>query len=125
VAVGYADSTTFGWSGAVQGDWIGVPKKGVTDAIIVKYDGDGNIIWKGNFGGRANDQYTSVTTVSDGVVAVGYADSLTFRYGDWTGVTKKGNTDAIIVKYDQAGTVIWKKNFGGKGWYCVGYYLNF
>jgi len=95
-------------------DWEGVEGKGDEDAIIVKYDNTGNVVWKKNFGGEKWDCYTSVTTVFDGVVAVGYSEGSSFNTGDWIGITKKGHRDAIIVKYDNAGNVVWKKNFGGK-----------
>jgi hypothetical protein len=68
--------------------------------------------WKHNFGGLIHDVYNSVTAVSDGIVAVGFSWSDSFGNGDWTGVTTKGDTDAIIVKYDNAGNVVWKKSFG-------------
>ena len=108
VAVGYSNSSSFG-----NGDWTGVTGKGGTDAIIVKYDALGNVVWKKNFGGSSSDYFTGVTaTLDGGYVAVG--NSATFNSGDWTGVTGKGGLcDAIIVKYDNNGNVVWKKNFGG------------
>ena len=106
VVAGY--SSVFG-----AGDWTGVAAKGGYDAIIVKYDNFGNVVWKKTFGGSGTDYFTSVTAVSDGVIAVGY--SVTFNSGDWTGIASKGGIDAIIVKYDSNGNIVWKKNFGGAG----------
>jgi hypothetical protein len=103
-------STAFG-----SGDWAGVAGKGAEDAIIVKYDNAGNVVWKKNFGGGGGDCYYFVAAVSDGVIAVGRSYGDSFGSGDWTGVTGKGEEDAIIVKYDNAGNVVWKKNFGGSG----------
>ncbi len=97
------------------GDWAGVPGNGSYDAIVVKYDNNGNVVWKRNFGGNDRDYFESVTTVSDGVVAVGYSVAASFGNGDWTGVTGRGGNDAIIVKYNNNGNVVWKKNFGGSG----------
>ena len=108
VAIGYSWSTSFG-----NGDWAGVTGKGGDDAIIVKYDNTGDVVWKKNFGGSGRDEYRSVRTVADGIVAVGYSGSTSFGNGDWTGVVGKGDSDAIIVKYDNAGNIVWKKNFGG------------
>ena len=96
------------------GDWEGVAGKGGSDAIIVKYNFNGNVIWKKNFGGEAYDKYFSVTEVPDGIVAVGYSMSQSFNTGDWIGTTNKGNRDAIVVKYDRNGNVVWKRNFGGR-----------
>ena len=83
--------------------------KGDYDAIIVKYDLNGNVVWKKNYGGSATEYFRSVTSVSDGYVAVGYSLSTDV---DLTGLNK-GASDAIIVKYDLNGNVVWKKNYGG------------
>ena len=117
VVVGYSAAESFG-----NGDWTGVTGKGESDAIIIKYDNNGNVVWRKNFGGNDRDEFFSVTTVPDGVVAVGYSYSRSFGNGDWVGVTEKGSGDCIIVKYDNDGNVIWKKNFGGSVnnyYYCV------
>ena len=108
VAVGY--SNVFG-----NGDWENVTGKGDYDAIIVKYDNAGNVTWKKNFGGNGADYYFSTAPVENGIIAVGYSYSLSFNNGDWEGIIGKGGIDAIIVKYDNAGNIIWKKNFGGSG----------
>ena len=112
VAAGYADNSSFS-----TGDWAGagVTGKGNYDAIIVKYDHSGNIMWRKNFGGSANDQYNSVIAVADGIIAVGYSEG-GFNAGDWTGVTGNGGTEAIIVKYDHSGNVVCKKHFGGSNY---------
>ena len=108
VAVGYSDVGFFG-----DGDWADSTGKGGGDAIIVKYDHDGNVVWKKYFGGVDGDIFASVTAVADGIVAVGSSSKDSFINGDWTGITGKGKVDAIIVKYDNNGNVLWKKHFGG------------
>ena len=110
IAVGSAKEYYFG-----TGDWTGIAGKGNIDAIIVKYNNNGNVVWKKNFGGNGDDSFMSVTTVSDGIIAVGSSTG-SFGTGDWEGVTEKGKTDAIIVKYDNYGNVVWKKNFSGDGY---------
>ena len=114
IAVGVSVDSSF-----TTGDWTGIEGKGGDDAIIVKYDHSGNVLWKKNFGGNGDDYYRSVTAVSDGIIAVGYSQASSFNNGDWTGIAGKGSDDAIIVKYDTSGNVLWKKNFGGNGndWY--------
>lgn len=101
VAVGYSNS--------YDNDMYGL-NKGYYDAIIVKYDNNGNIIWKKSFGGYNNDYYYSVIEDTDGgYIAVGESSS---PDSDMNGLNK-GGTDAIYVKYDQNGKIVWKKTFGG------------
>ena len=126
VAVGYSSHYSFG-----TGDWTDVTAKGVGsiyypeddeyDAIIVKYNNIGDVVWKKNFGGNDEDVYNSVTAVSDGIIAVGYSGISSFGSGDWVGVMGKGRGNAIIVKYDNSGNVVWKKNFGENGVYSYWY----
>jgi len=91
-----------------------------TDAVIVKYNKQGEIEWMKKFGGAADDSFTSVAEVNDtngGFVAVGYSYFGSFGNGDWTGVTSNDKSseycDSIIVKYDKNGKVVWKNHFGG------------
>ena len=111
IAVGTSNGSSFG-----NGDWIGVSKKGFNNATIVKFDTANTAVWKNNFGGAgpsSDDVFFSVTTVPNGVIAAGYSTGNAFGTGDWTGIAGKGVDDCIIVKYDTAGNVVWKKNFGG------------
>jgi len=107
VAVG--GSNAFG-----SGDWNTTAGKGGQDAVIVKYDTDGTVVWKKNFGGSGADHFTSVVEVSGEYVAVGY--SAAFSSGDWTGNNGNGSVDAILVRFGADGGIVWAKNFGGSGW---------
>ena len=98
-----------GQSNATNQDLAGL-NKGGTDAIIVKYDAEGNVEWNKNFGGSRTDEFRSVISTSDdGYVAVGYSDS---NDGDLAGLNK-GGYDATIVRFDGDGEVGWSRNFGG------------
>jgi len=89
------------------------------DAIIVKYNNNGEVVWKKSFGGNGHDSYNSVMAVSDGIIAVGHSAMNSFGNGDWEGVTRKGDRDAIIVKYNNNGEVVWKKHFGERDSYDI------
>ena len=106
VAVGWSNAASFN-----NGDWINVAGKGLEDAIIVKYDKNGNVVWRKNFGGSDNDRFYSVIAVSDGIVVAGKCGA--FNSGDWVGTTGKGYDDAVIVKFNFYGDVVWKNYFGG------------
>ena len=100
IVTGEASSTDY--------DLVGM-NKGSSDAIIVKYDFTGNVLWKKNIGGANGDSFLDAVGVSDGYLAVGFSWSSTL---DFAGLNK-GSSDAIMVKYDFAGTMVWKKNYGG------------
>jgi len=95
VAVGSSAEDSF-----VNGDWEGVAGKGGKDAIIVNY-GYGTytpneVVWSKNFGGKGDDSYSGITTVSDGYVAVGQSAAASFGTGDWEGVAGKGGGEIIV-----------------------------
>ncbi len=83
--------------------------KGKYDAIIVKFKSDGTVEWSHNYGGSNNDIFYSVIETTDGYVAVGNTTSDDL---DVEGLFKGGNNDAILVKYNKQGEVIYKKNYG-------------
>ena len=64
------------------------------------------------FGGEYKDTFSEVLKTSDGgFVAIGYSNSENYH-----GLKSHGtnmNNDAIIVKYDSQGNIMWNKNFGG------------
>ena len=99
IAVGVSTNASFG-----NGDWLGISGKGGEDAIIVKYDLNGNLEWKKNFGANNKDEFKSIITMSNSpsnnnVLVVGSSNG--FNNGDWTGISPKGSFDAIYIRYDQ------------------------
>jgi hypothetical protein len=114
VAAGFATGISFG-----SGDLDTLTAKGFNDAIVIKYNTNGEVVWVKTFGGtdaaNAASAYASVTAVSDGFVATGVSDYYSFGNGDWAGVPTNGDADAIAVRYDNNGAVVWQKNFGGEG----------
>jgi len=82
---------------------------------VTAWAGEGDLLWKTHFGGSRNDNFTAIAKLFDGMVAVGYSANGSFGNGDWEDVAGKGDMDAIIVKYDLNGKIVWKRNFGGFG----------
>lgn len=83
--------------------------KGKADALVIKYDKDGNIEWQKNFGGSQHEIISKLQVTSDGgYVICGRVDST-----DIPGMTIKGDNDALLVKLDKNGNVLWYRNFGG------------
>jgi hypothetical protein len=86
--------------------------KGWTDGWLVKMDDQGNRIWSKTYGGSSDDHFTSFITMPDGgSVVTGYSAS---NNGDVPG--NKGETDVWILRLNNSGTVLWKKNFGGSNY---------
>jgi hypothetical protein len=86
------------------------------EAIIAKYDQNGNLLWQKSFGGADHDSFSSVTEVPDGFIAVGYSSSGSFGNGDLLGINGKGGVcDGMVAKFSTTGNLIWAKNFGGAG----------
>ena len=106
IVVGYAYSSNLDLTGLHNGT------TSYLDGIIVKYDLNGNVVWKKNFGGTNHEYFYGVTAADDGYIVAGVSYSTD---GDLTGL-HYGTTayyDAILVKYDLNGNLVWKKNFGG------------
>ena len=92
---------------------VGVKSIGGTqnDAVIVKYNSTGTMLWEKNVGSEgANETFNSVVQTSDGgYIAVGETNGSAAAYG----YTLKGGFDGMIFKFDASGNVTWAYNFGG------------
>lgn len=69
--------------------------------VIVKYDFDGNIIWKNNFGGNKSGIFEDVIEVSDGYICCG----------------KDAANYGMLIKFDKDGTRLWVKNYANTDTY--------
>lgn len=86
----------------------GVELKGKKDAVLIKYDISGNLIWKTNWGGSEADGIESIIATPDGgFAALGHTNS-----NDIPGIEYKGNQDGVLIKYDKNGNIEWQKGFG-------------
>lgn len=79
--------------------------KNYSDALIVKFDSNLNVIWENTYTGSKYEAFKSVIETSDGnIVAVGTADQI------------NGNIEpakGLIVKYDKSGNQLWANTIGG------------
>lgn len=76
----------------------------VNQSKIVKYDNNMNLVWENTFENMYDSTFYSVLKVSDGYIAVG---SLVSRYEQ----IDPNVRDALIVKYDFDGKIIWHKTY--------------
>jgi hypothetical protein len=71
----------------------------LTDALVFKIDGTGNLVWKKTYGGDSYDiVYSVVPLASGGYIAAGSTHS----FGS-------GNDDAWVLKLDDLGNVVWQE----------------
>ena len=73
-------------------------------AKIVKYDKEMNIVWENSFDNKYDSTFYDVLKVSDGYLAVG---SYVSKYDQ----IEVNTRDALLVKYDLNGKMLWHKNY--------------
>lgn len=80
--------------------------EGFTDFWTLKLNSDGEIEWEQTYGGKFDDQSSSIQQTKDGgYIVAGFTDSKGL-----------GKSDYWIIKVDSAGDVEWDKTFGGNDW---------
>ncbi|MDK2886881.1 MAG: hypothetical protein PWP54_1459, partial [Thermosipho sp. (in: thermotogales)] len=86
-----------------------IPKNnGKNDILLIKFDNDGNVIWKKVFGGSNDDYVYTLKETNNGYVIVGNTNS---NDGDF--VNDKRKFDAFIGILDENGNLKFIKTFGG------------
>jgi len=82
-------------------------ENGGREAIIVKYDKEGNIVWEEFYQVVTNTRFNKVIATSDGYIAIGQSIYANMEMGNHT------TGGGIIVKYDEYGNIVWYNNHGG------------
>ena len=87
---------------------------GQSDAYLVKYDANGNVLWARNIGGVCDDYVTGIATDGNGNVFVtGFFCSATLSLGSVTLTGYGGSFNIFVAKYDPAGNVLWARTGTG------------
>ncbi len=86
---------------------------GLTDALILKYDSSGNIVWHKNYGGTNYDYTSGIATTSNGYFYLtgNYTDYILTFESDT--LWNRGESDFFISLFDTAGTYQWSSRGGG------------
>ncbi len=72
------------------------------DALVMKLNQQGDMVWSKQWGGTADDQFVRIKTLTaGGYIVLGNSAS----YGN-------NNGDAVMAKLDNAGNLLWIKNYG-------------
>lgn len=80
------------------------------DGWIIKFDGNGNILWSKNYGGTSTERIYSIVELQDGtLVAAGNAHSQDIDLN----IPTYGGTDGWVLKLESNGNIIWSKAYGG------------
>ena len=83
------------------------------DGLLIKYTSEGKVEWARNIGGNDYDYIQSVFVTNDGGIIVGgYFASSTLQIDNEL-LSNKGETDGLVIKYDNTGEVEWAKSIGG------------
>ncbi len=81
------------------------------DAVLVKFNGNGSLVWERALGGLGNDSLEDIVSAADGgYAAVGYSSS---SDRDWNAIGNRGGTDGVIVSVTAAGDVTSVQGYGG------------
>ncbi len=81
------------------------------DAIIIRFDADGNEIWKKAYGGTNIENYTRLTATSDGNIVFGSTSSSEDLPFD--NEPDLGQFNMWLVKINPNGDIIWNKAYAG------------
>jgi hypothetical protein len=77
---------------------------GAQDVWLVKTDASGNMVWNKTYGGTGNDNGFHMLQTADGYAIIGSTLSI-----NATG------SDALLIKTDSSGNMLWNKTYGGTG----------
>ena len=91
-------------------------QNGGSDAFLIKYDRNNEVEWASSLGGPNFENIQSIVVTEDGGYIVGGKfESPSMQVGDYT-LTRKGATDAFLIKYNGNNEVEWASSFGGTGY---------
>ena len=81
---------------------------GLTDAVFMKFDKNGNKLFEKKYGGSNYDHFNKIMLAPDGnFLVMGQTQS-----NDIENINFKGSSDVIMVKYDREGNVLWEQSYG-------------
>ncbi len=97
------------YSNSYDGDFEGLSRDWAGHSAVIKYDAEGNVIWKYDIGGDAEVWFNDVTELDDGtIVAVG----MTMAEEGEIQKTSKSHS-ALIVRLKKNGSPMWTYVFPG------------
>lgn len=84
---------------------------GRTDAAVLKLSASGDVLWTKQYGGSDVENFPAITVASDGgCVIAGRSRS---KDHNLASLSNQGNADAILVKFNEDGSLAWERGFRG------------
>jgi hypothetical protein len=128
--VGYFESLTLdssgnvyaagGFQGVIQDFYVSTST--AFDALLVKYDANGNQVWLQHYGADDNAQATAVATDEQGNVYFGglLAGTADFDFGAGTSLLSGSSQGSgFTAKLDSSGNLLWAEALTGDSWFSV------
>jgi len=113
-ASGITRSNGLSSTGAFQPNFGG----GFNDALIVKFDNNGNRLWATYYGGNNEDYSEAITCDNQNNIIVGgmtISTSAIATAGTYLPVFAGGTRDGFVVKFSESGNRVWGTYYGGEG----------
>ncbi|MBL0327941.1 MAG: SBBP repeat-containing protein [Bacteroidetes bacterium] len=105
-----------GWMDGVTADFGDTAFACSVDFFLAKYDTQGSFVWVRSAGGTQDDRGESVCVDPNGnILVTGLFQSPQVVFGNDTIINSSFARDALVVKYDSLGNVIWARGLGGPG----------
>lgn len=104
---------TYGGSPDVDGM---ITANGTYDGLVVKYDPNGNVIWKFNLGATGlfnNSALEALVDKDDNIIIAGYTDGVVNYNPLGTPVNVTADNSMFLAKYSPAGILQWVKSING------------
>ena len=100
------------FNGTALFDTASITSSGLDDIFIASYSKDGDFKWVKQAGGTENDNITGIACDNNSNIYLsGYFNDTLLIVNDT--ILSIGLTDALILKYDSSGNLIWYKTYGG------------
>ncbi len=90
--------------------------RGYSDALLLKYDPDGNLLWAQQAGGEYVDSAAGLALdAADNLYLLANIRSTNAGFGGYFFSVKGTNTcqNLVVAKYNPSGSVVWAKLYGG------------
>lgn len=98
------------------GDGIVVRGAGPTSGYVVRYDGEGEVVWTRRIGGRGRTLLRDVASDAAGnVYVIGYGELAFTIEGHADRITPRGETALFLFSYDREGRSRWVRTLEGPG----------